>query len=131
MPSPRVSLTPCPTSPNCVSSEADAHDQEHYIAPLAIPLSLSPEAALDAFEALLRAGPRTQVHERQPRYLRASARTPLFQFVDDIEARVDPQTRLLHVRSASRLGYSDLGTNRRRVSGWLRSLAERWRVRWP
>jgi uncharacterized protein (DUF1499 family) len=124
-------LPPCPESPNCVSSEADPADRAHFIPPLPLPDALSPEAALAAFEALVRAAPRTVMHARGPLSLRASQQTWLFRFVDDIEAGVDPQARRLYVRSASRVGHGDLGTNRRRVAAWLRELARQWRVDWP
>jgi uncharacterized protein (DUF1499 family) len=92
---------------------------------------MTAEAGLEAFAALVRATPRTVMVARAPLSLRASQQTRFFRFIDDIEARVDPQARCLHVRSASRVGYSDLGTNRRRVRGWLQALALRWGVDWP
>jgi uncharacterized protein (DUF1499 family) len=124
-------LPPCPKSPNCVSSEADSDDLEHHIAPLALPAEMAPERALDAFEAVVRADPRARIERREPLRLVATDRTRLFRFVDDIEARVDVGARLLHVRSASRLGYGDMGTNRKRVGRWLRTLAEQFGVGWP
>ena len=39
----------------------------------------------------------------------------MFRFVDDLECRLDAENRVIHVRSASRVGYSDLGVNRKRV----------------
>jgi uncharacterized protein (DUF1499 family) len=126
-----TALPACPATPNCVSSEADPHDAVHFIAPLALPEGLAPEAAMDAFEAVVRSAPRSEVLERAPLRLRAIDRTALFRFVDDVDARIDPEARLLHVRSASRVGRGDLGANRRRVSGWLRALSQSWGVAWP
>lgn len=66
-----------------------------------------------------------------PLRLHAVDRTRWLRFADDVEARVDVDARLLHVRSASRLGRGDLGANRRRVTAWLRALAADWGVAWP
>jgi uncharacterized protein (DUF1499 family) len=124
-------LPDCPATPNCVSSEGDPRDAVHFVAPLGLPAGMAPEAAMDAFEALVRSAPRTELIERAPLRLRAIDRTAVFRFVDDVDARVDPDARLLHVRSASRVGRGDLGANRRRVSAWLRELAQAWGVAWP
>jgi uncharacterized protein (DUF1499 family) len=119
-------LEPCPSVPNCVSSEADPQDALHYLAPLPLPAGLAPEAALDAFERRLRATPRVEIVWRRGLRLHATARTLLLRFVDDVDVRVDPGRRLLHVRSASRVGRGDLGTNRARVEAWLRAQARDW-----
>lgn len=124
-------LPACPATPNCVSSEADPGDAVHYVAPLRLPDGLAPEAAMDALEALVRSAPRARVVERTALRLRAIDRTAVFRFVDDVDARIDPAARLLHVRSASRVGLGDLGANRRRVSAWLGELARAWGVAWP
>ncbi|CAB1059228.1 hypothetical protein D1BOALGB6SA_3986 [Olavius sp. associated proteobacterium Delta 1] len=39
----------------------------------------------------------------------------IFQFVDDVELLFSDEKNLIHVKSASRIGYSDLGANRKRV----------------
>lgn len=103
-------LAPCPASPNCVSTEAD---DEHFIAP--IPYTGAADAALQRLRDVLAREPRTTVVEVQGNYLHAEARSRVFRFVDDIEFQLEPQRRLIHVRSASRVGYSDFGVNRRRV----------------
>jgi uncharacterized protein (DUF1499 family) len=126
----RAPLPPCPSSPNCVSTEAPVADGMHHLAPLPLPDGLDPVAALDAFEALVRAAPRTEVVARTPFRLHATDRSRVFRFVDDVEARVDPDARVLHARSAARLGQGDLGVNRRRLSGWFAALATDWGVAW-
>jgi len=65
-------------------------------------------------EKILRAMPRTTIAERRPDYLRAEVRS-LLGFVDDVEFFVDSSRNLLHMRSASRTGYWDLGVNRKRL----------------
>ena len=59
--------------------------------------------------------PRTRIVKEEGGYLHAEARSFLFRFVDDVEFMFDADQQVIHVRSASRLGYSDLGVNRRRV----------------
>ncbi|MDF1522893.1 MAG: DUF1499 domain-containing protein [Trueperaceae bacterium] len=127
----RAPLPPCPAFPNCVSTEAPATDATHHLPPLPLPEGLDPVAALDAFEALVRAAPRTDVGTRTPFRLRATDRSRVFRFVDDVEACVDPDARVLHARSAARLGQGDLGVNRRRLTGWFAALAADWGVAWP
>jgi uncharacterized protein (DUF1499 family) len=58
---------------------------------------------------------RARIVVAEERYLRAEFTSAIFRFVDDVEFLVDDGTGTIHVRSASRVGNSDLGTNRRRV----------------
>lgn len=104
-------LSACPDTPNCVSSQS--HDAAHLIAP--VTYSGPPGSALRRLKAVLDAEPRTTITVEQGTYLRAEARSLVFRFVDDIEFLLDTEQQLIHVRSASRSGYSDLGVNRRRV----------------
>ena len=100
-------LAPCRRTPNCVSSQADAADREHYIAPLAFTGTFA--ELRRAIEAL----PRVTVIREAPDYLYAEFRTPLLRYVDDVEFLRAGD--VVHVRSASRLGRRDFGVNRRRV----------------
>jgi uncharacterized protein (DUF1499 family) len=102
-------LTPCPSSPNCVSSQAA--DERHRIAPLAF--SGDPEAAFARLKRAVSGRSDTTIVDDLPDYLRVELRTILF--VDDGEFLLDRAKKLIHVRSASRLGYSDLGKNRSRL----------------
>jgi len=111
-------LPPCPESPNCVSSQAG--DSAHYIAPLAA--APDPELAWRRLKAALGALPRLRVVEEDPDYLHAEATSRVFRFVDDVEFLLDRDGGLIHVRSASRTGYSDFGVNRRRVERIRRML---------
>jgi uncharacterized protein (DUF1499 family) len=104
-------LAACPTSPNCVSS--DAADPEHYIAPLQ--LSGSPEEAWAIVHSLVAALPRTRIITTDSTYLHAECRSTIFGFVDDLEIHLRPGENLMAVRSAARLGYTDFGVNRKRV----------------
>lgn len=106
-----VRLAPCPDTPNCVSSQAP--DRAHRVEPL--PLVGTPEQALGRLREIIEAMPRTVVEESGKGRLKARFRSLVFGFVDDLELAADPEAGVIHVRSASRVGYSDLGVNRRRV----------------
>jgi len=108
-------------TPNCVSSQADPADAEHYVAPIAFKGN-----ALDAIAAARRAVEsmaRATVVRREGNYLYAEFKSKLLGFVDDVEFTYDEKAGQLHVRSASRLGRRDFGVNRARVEA-LRSRIE-------
>ena len=104
-------LDSCPDRPNCVSTRAT--DAGHQIAP--IRLSDSPQDALRRIEAVVRAMPRARIVSSEGDYLHAEFRSLLLGFVDDVEFQIDEAAGYIHFRSASRVGHSDLGTNRRRM----------------
>ena len=104
-------LAPCPSSPNCVSSQAT--DDAHRVAPIVF--RGDPAAALRRLRTVIEAMPRARIVEMTDSRLKAEFQSWLFRFVDDVDAIVDPGTGTIQVRSASRVGYSDLGVNRKRV----------------
>jgi uncharacterized protein (DUF1499 family) len=104
-------FAPCPSSPNCVSSQS--HDADHFIDPIAFQGSLKEAQA--RFKQVLSSLPRTRIVEEEPGYLRAESTSLIFRFTDDLECVFDDTLKVIHVRSASRIGYSDLGANRKRV----------------
>ena len=103
----------CKPSPNCVSSQANPSDREHYIAPI----HGSMAAVRKAVESL----PRTTIVRAEKDYLYAEFRSALLRYVDDVEFFSDGS--VIHVRSCSRLGRRDFGVNRKRVER-LRALVE-------
>jgi uncharacterized protein (DUF1499 family) len=103
------SLAACPTSPNCVSSQAT--DEGHRI--LSLTFSGDPDTAFARLEQVLSERSDTTISEEKPGYLRVELRTIFF--VDDGEFLLDRTHSVIHIRSASRLGYSDLGKNRSRM----------------
>jgi uncharacterized protein (DUF1499 family) len=110
-------LAPCKQSPNCVSSQADAADREHYIAPIPFRGSMADlRRAVESME-------RSTVISAERAYLYAEYRTRLMRYVDDLELYYDEKQGLVHVRSASRLGRRDFGVNRKRVEA-LRALIQ-------
>jgi uncharacterized protein (DUF1499 family) len=112
-------LGDCPASPNCVSSEAT--DTEHFIEPLAY--RGQPEAVFKALRSVVAELPRTEVMEATDRYLYVQFTSQWLGFVDDVEFALDPAAQHIDVRSASRLGESDLGVNRKRVETIRAALA--------
>jgi uncharacterized protein (DUF1499 family) len=102
-------LTGCPGSPNCVASQMA--DERHRIAPLTF--HDGPESAFSRLREVLAGRGDTTIIEEDPGYLRVEFHTKLF--VDDGEFLLDREQQVIHVRSASRLGYSDLGKNRSRM----------------
>lgn len=106
-------LASCPGSPNCVNSQSPASDAEHYIAPFSF--SSSAPEAIARLKGIIDAMELTEVIQQTDSYLYAEFSTPLMGFVDDVEFFADASTGTVHVRSASRLGQSDLGVNRKRI----------------
>ena len=104
-------LAPCPDTPNCVSSQAE--DDAHRMAP--IPFDGDADEALARLKAVLAAQPRTTIISAEGDYLHAECASLLFRFVDDVEFLVDRDAKVIHFRSASRIGRSDLGVNRKRI----------------
>lgn len=105
-------LHPCPQTPNCVSSETAAEDKEHAIAPLTY--SGSQAQARARLEQLLRSQERVKLVTAEAGYLHAEFTTQVMRFVDDVEFLFVTPGRI-EVRSASRVGRSDLGANRTRI----------------
>lgn len=103
-------LPPCPDKPNCVSTQAT---DSHAIAP--IRYRSSQQEAMQRLLAALQTIPRVTIVQSGPDSVRAEFRTRLFRFVDDAQFVFDDKTKTIHFRSASRLGHSDLGVNRRRM----------------
>lgn len=112
-------LKACPDQPNCVNSQAT--DAGHAIAPLAFRGDAA--AAMKALAAIVAATPGATVVKARDLYLQATFATPTMGFVDDVEFHADAARKVIDVRSASRLGHSDLGANRKRVEELRRAFA--------
>lgn len=113
-------LQPCPDRPNCVSSTAD--DEAHAIAPMAY--EGDRESAFSRLKAIVIEFGDAQIVSEAEDYLHATFKSKLFRFVDDVEFWLPKGQGVIHLRSASRLGYSDLGVNRKRVET-LRQMFEK------
>ena len=117
-------LRDCPSSPNCVSSTAPASDDGHAIAALAVADGAEIEAAWAGLVEELEARPRVEIVTRDSGYLHAVFTTRLMRYRDDVEFLRDDGASKIDVRSASRVGYSDMGANRARVESLRSALAE-------
>jgi uncharacterized protein (DUF1499 family) len=104
-------LAPCPASPNCVATQSG--DRNQRMAPLSF--EEAPAAAMERLKKIIAGMPRSRIARSADNYLHVEFTSAVFRFVDDVEFLIDPATREIHFRSASRVGYSDLGANRRRM----------------
>lgn len=106
-------LAACPNSPNCVSSQSPTSDETHFIQPLKY--SSTTEKALADLKKVIESEDRTKIINESSDYLYAEFKSALMGYVDDVEFYLDSSSNTIHVRSASRLGQSDLGVNRKRI----------------
>jgi len=113
-------LPPCPDRPNCVSSQAA--DTGHLIAPISY--AGDPASARTRLEAAIASIPRSKVVRAGEDDLHVEFKTAIMGFVDDALFYVDDTGKKIHVRSASRVGYSDLGVNRRRIESIRKKFAD-------
>ncbi len=111
-------LAPCPASPNCVSSQSS--DKDHAVEPF--PFTGTPVEAMAKLKVVLSTMPRARIVTATENYLHAEFTSALFRFVDDVEFRLDESARTIHLRSASRVGSSDLGVNRKRIEDLRESM---------
>lgn len=103
-------MLPCPDSPNCVSSRSEK--VERAIAPLAF--QGSSREAMECLKRVIMAMKRATIVSSEALTIEAEFRTRLG-FVDDVRFELDAEAGVIHMRSASRVGYWDLGQNRRRL----------------
>jgi uncharacterized protein (DUF1499 family) len=105
-------LSKCPDTPNCVCSEYK-DDANHYIDPIIIPQNITFDILSLLKNTIQDMGGSIQVEGDN--YLAATFTSAIFKFVDDLEIRIDPTQKVIHIRSASRVGISDMGVNKRRT----------------
>ncbi|MCG8670319.1 MAG: DUF1499 domain-containing protein [Pseudomonadales bacterium] len=104
-------LAPCPSSPNCVSSYETSAD--HKVSPWSYKGNSAD--AQNKLLSILKSKDNVKVVSEQNGYVRAEFESSLMGFVDDVEFVITNAE--VHMRSASRLGYSDLGANKKRIDG--------------
>ena len=104
-------LLACPTTPNCVNSQS--LDAEHRITPLTY--TSSAEDAFNTLKTVVQSFKQSAIAQETGNYIYAEFTIPVVGFVDDVEFLLDKDAQVIHVRSASRLGESDLGVNRKRI----------------
>jgi len=114
-------LAICPASPNCVSTLTTS--KEHFIEPIKFELPL--DQAREKLKGIIESEKRVKFVKGEGAYLHFIFTSFLFRFVDDVEFFIDEKENLLHFRSRSRVGYSDLGANRKRMEIIRQALAGR------
>ncbi len=117
--SPKSVTLPCSNKPNCVSSRAP--EGPRSIDPIRFQGSM--ENARQRLLNIVQTFPRVTVVENSGNYLKLEVRSAIFSFVDDVEFEFDDVAKLIHFRSASRLGYYDFGVNRRRMDAIIREFS--------
>jgi uncharacterized protein (DUF1499 family) len=103
-------LADCPGKPNCVSSQVS--DKAHFVAP--ITYQEEKLAALMRLKRTIESIKNTTIVKETENYLRIECKSAMMGFVDDMEFYF-PEEKVIHLRSASRIGYSDFGVNRKRA----------------
>ncbi|MEM7309142.1 MAG: DUF1499 domain-containing protein [Planctomycetota bacterium] len=111
-------LRPCPSPARCVNSNAD---EGATVPPF--PYLGDPDESFQALVALVADDPNAELITVERDYAHAVYRTPVLRFADDLELKLEREQDAIHVRSSSRVGYSDLGMNHRRVE----DLRARWK----
>jgi uncharacterized protein (DUF1499 family) len=106
-------MSPCPSSPNCVSTLADPMDKEHYISPYEY--DVSRQEAYDALLSYLKSEKGVQIVENKDSYIHAVFTTKIMRFKDDVEFHFPEGSQRVDLKSASRIGYGDMGKNRKRM----------------
>lgn len=107
-------LTQCPSKPNCVNSQAG--NSEHFIESINVN-----KTQLETKNLLLKVisdRKNTVLKEVRDDYIKVEFLSKIFGFTDDVEFYfpvINSNTTIVHVRSASRVGYSDFGVNRKRI----------------
>ncbi|MCZ8344188.1 MAG: DUF1499 domain-containing protein [Leptospira sp.] len=113
-------LKACPSTPNCVSSQTDSKDEEHYLA--GVPYKKTTPEAMAILKERILNHPRTSIIIEEKNYIYTEFTTLIMRYVDDVEFYFDENSKILHFRSASRLGKSDLGLNRKRINTLLKDI---------
>lgn len=117
-----MTLDPCPDSPNCVSTQADPSDSTHYIEPVAYTGDTA--AVIAAIEDAVSSNGGSVVSSTDIT-VKALFVTKLLRFKDDVDFELDDEAKLIHFRSASRVGHSDLGANRKRMDALMPKIIAR------
>ena len=118
-------FAPCSDKPNCVSSFAS--DESHRIS--ALEIEGSADAAWSGLRQFVESTPRVEIAVSSAHYLHAVYTSALMHYRDDVEFLLRPDKNEIAVRSASRVGYGDMGVNRKRIEEIRAALSEQGLVR--
>jgi len=103
----------------------ESNNSKHRIEPFKY--SSSKEESFNKLKEILQNKKRIFIISESKNYIYAECRTAFFKFIDDLEFYFDDVNKIIHVRSASRIGYSDLGVNRRRIKD-IRERFNIWQI---
>ncbi|TAL37506.1 MAG: DUF1499 domain-containing protein [Spirochaetes bacterium] len=120
-------LSPCPDKPNCVSTISE--DPRHRMKPISYDGEL--KAAREKLIGVIGSMKRTRIVTAEDAYLHVEFTSALFRFVDDVEFLFDDARKIIHFRSASRLGNGDMGVNRKRMKEVRTRFGEQAPIRLP
>ncbi|MFG6149595.1 DUF1499 domain-containing protein [Halobacillus sp. B23F22_1] len=115
-------LSPCPKSPNCVSTQTDQNDKR--MEPL--PFIVNTKRTKEVVKSIIEKTKRVKMQDEAENYLHFTFTSRVLRFKDDVEFYMDDETNLLHFRSSSRVGYSDLGVNRKRMEEFSKRYAQKY-----
>jgi len=108
----------CPDTPNCVSSLAK--NPKYRVEPFK--LKNDPKTSWGIVQKTVASLSRTKIVSADNSDIHAECKSMIFRFVDDLTLHLNPSNGIIHIRSASRIGYSDLGVNRHRVESLRKKL---------
>ena len=114
-------LTPCPDSPNCISSQGS--DSAYTVEPLTY--DSEAEKIIADLKVVVGSMKGATLVSESAAYLHVEFQSDVFRFIDDVEFMVDDMAKVVHVRSASRVGYYDFGINRKR----LEKIRQAWNLK--
>ena len=112
-----MTFEPCPDSPNCISSQADPDDTTHFMP--AVKFSAAPADVIAEVTKAIEGSSGAKITDRSSSQVTAIFTTRICRFKDDVTFAVDAEAKELHFRSASRVGHSDLGANKKRLETLL------------
>jgi len=109
-------LTPCPDKPNCICTEYP-DDKSHFTDAIKFE-TLDIDKISKAIEST-----GGIISTTENNYIAATYTSRLFKYVDDFEVRMDSENQLIHIRSASRVGHSDMGANLKRIESFKKTFS--------
>lgn len=121
---PMTPFAPCPDSPNCVNSQTESGEEDWAIDPIKPASPDALDATWAALMDVLEGRERVEIKTQGPDYIWAIESTALFSFTDDLEFQKDSEAGVIHIRSASRVGYYDFGANRKRLEAIREALTD-------
>lgn len=105
-------LSHCPDSPNCICTE-HPDDESHFTDAIDFSALETNNISQLIIDSIQQSG--GVIVKFEDNYISATYTSNLFRYVDDFEVRIDNENKLIHMRSASRVGRSDLGANLKRI----------------